>query len=150
MGKEFFFQSLNVREVCDVRWKEMHRAEPIVFEPNPFKVEIVIAKLKNYKSASSDQIRQNWFKQEVNCYEQKSINILIIFGIKNNFPITERSPLLYHFTRMAIKLVIINVDIFLIDQLLASIFLFLFFSFFCNIQILEKNMGTMRQYISYS
>jgi hypothetical protein len=42
-------QSLNVRMVSDVKQIEIHTAEPLVPDPNPFEVEIPIAKLKRYK-----------------------------------------------------------------------------------------------------
>jgi hypothetical protein len=35
---------------------EIHTAEPLVPDPIPFDIEIVIAKLKRYKSPGSDQI----------------------------------------------------------------------------------------------
>jgi hypothetical protein len=38
---------------------KMHAAEPLVPEPSPFEVEIVIAKLKKNNSLGIDQILQN-------------------------------------------------------------------------------------------
>jgi hypothetical protein len=35
---------------------QIHTAEPLGFDPNPFEVEIAIAKLKRYKSPGSDEI----------------------------------------------------------------------------------------------
>jgi hypothetical protein len=49
-----FSQLLNVQNVSDVRQILVHTAEPLV--PSHLEVEIVIAKLKNYKSSRSDQI----------------------------------------------------------------------------------------------
>jgi hypothetical protein len=43
--------------VNDVRQMEIHAAEPLVPEPSPFEVGIVIAKLKTYKSPSTDSSR---------------------------------------------------------------------------------------------
>jgi hypothetical protein len=45
---------LNVRRVSDVRQIEVPTAEPLI--PDSFGVEIVISKLKMYKSPGSDQI----------------------------------------------------------------------------------------------
>jgi hypothetical protein len=49
-------QLLNVHNVSDVRQIEVHTAEPLVPGPNHLEVEIVVAKLKKYKSPGSDQI----------------------------------------------------------------------------------------------
>jgi hypothetical protein len=54
--KNYFSQSLNVHNVSDVRQIEVHTAEPLVPGPSCLEVEIVIAKLKKYKSPGSDQI----------------------------------------------------------------------------------------------
>jgi hypothetical protein len=51
--KNCFSELLNVHRVSDVRQIEMHTAEPLVPEPNPFEVEIAIAKLKRYDSPGS-------------------------------------------------------------------------------------------------
>jgi hypothetical protein len=54
--KNNFSQLLNVNNVSDVRQTEVHKAEPLVPGPSRLEVEISIAELKKYKSASSDQI----------------------------------------------------------------------------------------------
>jgi hypothetical protein len=54
--KNYFSQLLNVRNVSDVRQIEVHTDEPLVPGPSRLEVEIVIAKLKKYKSPGSDQI----------------------------------------------------------------------------------------------
>jgi hypothetical protein len=45
-----------VHSVSDIRQTEIHTPEPLVPDPSPSEVEITIAKLKMYKSPSSDQI----------------------------------------------------------------------------------------------
>jgi hypothetical protein len=45
-----------VYNVSDVRQTEIYTAEPLVPGPGCLEVEIVIAKLKKYKSTGSDQI----------------------------------------------------------------------------------------------
>jgi hypothetical protein len=52
----YFSQLLNVLRISDVRQIEIHTVEQVVQDSCPFKVEIAIAKLKNYKSPGSDQI----------------------------------------------------------------------------------------------
>jgi hypothetical protein len=47
---------LNVHKVGDIRQIEIHTAQPLVLHPTHFDVQIAIAKLKSYKSSSSDQI----------------------------------------------------------------------------------------------
>jgi hypothetical protein len=47
---------LNVYRVSDFGQIEIHTAEPLVPEPSPLGVEIVIANLKKYKSPGIDQI----------------------------------------------------------------------------------------------
>jgi hypothetical protein len=47
--KNYFHQLLNVNNVIDVRQIEIHTVKPLIPDPNPFKFEIAIAKLKNYK-----------------------------------------------------------------------------------------------------
>jgi hypothetical protein len=54
--KNYFSQLLIVHNVSDVRQIEVHTAELLVPGPSRLEVEIVIAKLKKYKSPGSDQI----------------------------------------------------------------------------------------------
>jgi hypothetical protein len=54
--KNYFSQLLNVHNISDVRQIEVHMAEPLVPRPSLLEVKIAIAKLKKYKSPSSDQI----------------------------------------------------------------------------------------------
>jgi hypothetical protein len=60
--KNFFNQVLNVHEVHDVRQMEIHKAEPLVPEPNLVKVDIAIGKLKRYKSLGTNQISAELMK----------------------------------------------------------------------------------------
>jgi hypothetical protein len=94
--------------VSNVRQIEIHTAEPLVPDPNPSEVEIVIANLKKYKSPGSDQILEDWFKQEEKHYSMTSINSLILLGVRKDCLISERSPLLHQFTRRVIKTMVIN------------------------------------------
>jgi hypothetical protein len=54
--KNYFSQLLNVHRVSDVRQLEIHTPEPLVPDPRPLEVEIVIENLKKYKSPGSNGI----------------------------------------------------------------------------------------------
>jgi hypothetical protein len=56
MPCNYFSKLLNVHNVSDVRQIGVHMAEPLIPGPSRLEVEIAIAKLKKYKSPSSDQI----------------------------------------------------------------------------------------------
>jgi hypothetical protein len=47
--KDYFHQLLSVHGINEFRHTEMHTNESLVPEPNSFKVEIAIEKLKRYK-----------------------------------------------------------------------------------------------------
>jgi hypothetical protein len=53
---KYFSQLLNVHNVSELRQIEVHMSELLVPGPSRLEVEIVIAKLKKYKSPVSDQI----------------------------------------------------------------------------------------------
>jgi hypothetical protein len=46
----------NMHNVCDIRQKQVHTAEPLVSDPIHLEVETAIAKLQNYKSPLSVEI----------------------------------------------------------------------------------------------
>jgi hypothetical protein len=58
--KNYFSQLLSVLTVSDVRQIEVRTAEPLVPGPSRLEIEIVIAKLKKYKSASSGRTDSSW------------------------------------------------------------------------------------------
>jgi hypothetical protein len=100
----YFFPLLNVYRISEVRLVEIYTAELLVSDPSPPEAEIVIAKLKKQKSSGTDQILAEAIHARGKIYSLRYINSLIIFGIPNNGLISERGPLLYQFTRRAIKL----------------------------------------------
>jgi hypothetical protein len=53
--KNFFSQLLNVHRVSDVRQTEIRTAEPLVSHTSPSEIDIIIVKLKRYRSPDSDQ-----------------------------------------------------------------------------------------------
>jgi hypothetical protein len=91
--KNYFSQLLNVHRVSDVRQIEIHTPEPLVPDPSPFEFEIAIARLKRYTLSGTDQIRGQLTQAggEILCL--RSINLLILFGVRKNCLISGRSPL---------------------------------------------------------
>jgi hypothetical protein len=63
---------------------EMQTAEPQVSKPSALEVEVAIEKLKTHKSPGTDQIPAELFKARGRKVIQKSISLLIMFGIKRN------------------------------------------------------------------
>jgi hypothetical protein len=102
--KNCFSQILNVQKVSDVGQIEVHMNEPLVPGSSRFDVEIAIAKLKKYKSSSSVQIPAELIQAE-GCL--RSINLLFWFGIRKDCLISERSLLLYQFTKRVTKQTVI-------------------------------------------
>jgi hypothetical protein len=100
---------LNVLRIRDVRQVEIHTAELLISDPSPFDVEIVIVKLKKYKSPGIDQIRAELIQAGGKLYVLRSINSYILFGIRKNWLINGRSQLIYQFTGRAIKLAVVIV-----------------------------------------
>jgi hypothetical protein len=99
---------LNVHNVCDVRQIEIHTAEPLVPGPSHPEVEISIAKLKKYKSPSSDQIPAELYQVGGETLVSViSTNSAIQYGVRKNCLISGRSLLLYQFTRWVIKRTVI-------------------------------------------
>jgi hypothetical protein len=66
--KNHFFQLLNAHRVSGVRQIELHTAQPLVPDPSPFEVEIVIANLKSINRQIVIKFRQKLFMQEVKSY----------------------------------------------------------------------------------
>jgi hypothetical protein len=54
--RNHFSHLLKVHEVNDGRHTEIHTAEPIVPQPSAFEIEMVIEKLKTYKSPGTNQL----------------------------------------------------------------------------------------------
>jgi hypothetical protein len=70
-------------------------------------VEIVIEELNKYKSPGNDQISAKLIQAVGETLQSEIHNSLIVFGIRKNFLINGRSPLLYQFTRRATKLIVV-------------------------------------------
>jgi hypothetical protein len=72
-------------------------------DPNHFKAEITIAKLRKYKSQDSDLIPAELIQVGGEIL-LSAIHKLILFGIRKNCLISGKSLLLYQFTKRVIKL----------------------------------------------
>jgi hypothetical protein len=91
--KNCFSQLLNVHKASDIRQIKIHIAELLVPDPSLFEAEIAIAMLKKYKLQDSDQILAELIQAKVKHYGLRSINSLILFGIRKNCLINGRSIL---------------------------------------------------------
>jgi len=69
---------------CEARQTEIHTAAPIVPKPSTFEFQMAFEKLKRHKSPSIAQIPAEWLKQLVEQIALRSINLLILFGIRKN------------------------------------------------------------------
>jgi len=99
--EELFLSAIQCRRGYDVRQTELHTAEPLMLEPSAFEVQMAIVKPKRHKSPGIDQIPAEQFAL-------KSLNLLILFGIRRNCPRSGRSRSLYLLIRrMTQKTVVI-------------------------------------------
>jgi hypothetical protein len=96
-----------VHSVSDVRQTEVPAAEPIVPDSSPSEVEIANAKFRKCKLPGSDQIPADVLQAGLKPYYLRSINSLLLFGMRRNCLISGRSLLLYQFTKHAIKLPVV-------------------------------------------
>jgi len=102
-----FSQLSDEHGVNDVRQTEIQRAEPLVPEPNAFEVEIDVEKLKDTNHWVLIKFRQNSIKQGVEQFALRSINLLILSGIRRNCLRSGRSQSLCLSTRRVIKQIVV-------------------------------------------
>jgi hypothetical protein len=98
---------LNAQEVNDVRKTEICTAEPLVPEPSAFQVEMANEKLKRHKSPSACQIPAALFKIGVEQFTLRTMNLLILFGIRRNCLRIGKSQSLYLPIRVIKHIVVI-------------------------------------------
>ena len=91
---------LDVREINEVRKIEINTAVSLVTEPSAFEFEFAIEMLERHKSPDDVQIPAELFKQEVEKFALRSINLLILFRIRSNCLRSGRSRSLYLSTRI--------------------------------------------------
>jgi hypothetical protein len=75
---------VNVHGVNDFRQTGIHTAEPLVPKPSALEIEMASDKLKRHKSPGTDQIPAELIKAGVEQLVLRSINLLILFGIRRN------------------------------------------------------------------
>ena len=101
--RNHFSQLLIIHEVNDVRQTELHTAEPQVPEPSTSEAELAIEKLKRHNHQVLTKSQQNWLRQGVGQFALRSINWLLLFGIRRNCLRSGRNRSLYPYIRRAIK-----------------------------------------------
>ena len=102
--RKHFSQLFTVHGVNDVWQTDIHTAEPLVPDPSAFEVELAIEKLKRHKSPVLINSQQKCLRQGVEQFAVRSINSLILFGIRKKCLRIVRSRSLYLSIRTAIKL----------------------------------------------
>jgi len=84
--RNYFSQLLNVQGVNDGRQTEIHTVEPQVPEPSASEVELVIEKLKSYKSPGIDQIPTELIKAGVKTIGCEIHKLIISIWNKEELP----------------------------------------------------------------
>jgi hypothetical protein len=82
--RNHFSQLVNIHGVNDVRQKAIHTAEPLVPGLGASEVDMAIEKLNRQKSPGTDQIPAEFIKARVEQLTLRSINLLILLGIRKN------------------------------------------------------------------
>jgi hypothetical protein len=172
--KNYFSQLLNVHRGSDIRQIDTHIAKPLVPNPSPFDVENAIGKLKIYKSPSTDQIPAELIQVGGEILRSEIHKLINSIRTKENCLISERSLLLYQFTRRAIQLTVVIVVGYHCYQLYTKFYPISYsqgqvqmkllgiisvgfdvtdqrlIRSFAFVRYLRKNENTVTQYISYS
>ena len=94
---------MSVHGVNGVRQTETYTENLLVSEPSAFEVEMAIEKLKGHKSPGTDQIPAELIKVWGRKIRLRSINLLILFGIRLNYLRSGRSRSFYLTIRRAVK-----------------------------------------------
>ena len=113
----------NVNVVSDVRQIAIHTAKPLVPEPSAFEVEMVIENLKDTNHQISIRFDQHWFNQEVGQFILRSINLVVLFGIRRNCLKSGRFWTLYLFMSKVVKETVVIVVAYHSYQLLEMFYL---------------------------
>ena len=115
--RNHFSQLLNLLGVKDVRHSEIHTPEPLVPESSVFEFEMDIEEVKRHKSPGVDHILAELIKQSVEHFALRSINFLILSGIRRNCLSSGRSRSLYLFIRGVKKQIIVIIEAYHFCQL---------------------------------
>ena len=120
--RNHFSQLLNVLGVNDIRQIEVHAEEPLVSKPTAFEDEMAIEKLKRQKSQGTDQIPAELIRVEIEQFALRSMNLLILFGIRRNCLWSGRSRSLYLSIRRVIKQIVVIIEAYHFCQLRAKFY----------------------------
>ena len=101
---------MNVHRVYEVRQTELHTTEPLLPEPSGFHDKLAIEKLKRHKSPGVDQIPAELLRQALEQLALRSINLLVLFGIRRNCLRSGRSRLLYLSIRRVTKQIVVIIE----------------------------------------
>ena len=85
-GMNHFPQLFHIHGVNDVRWTEIHTAEPLVPEPSTLEVELAIEKLKSHKSPGVDPIPAELIKAGGRTIRYEIHEIIIAIWTKEDLP----------------------------------------------------------------
>jgi hypothetical protein len=88
----------------------MNTTEPFVTEPDAFEVEVAIAELKRYKSTVVHEIPTELIQTEGERVLSEAHKLIKLIWRKKNCLNSEKSQLLYPFTRKAIKLIVVIIE----------------------------------------
>jgi hypothetical protein len=105
--RNHFSQQLNVHGVNGVWRAEIHTAEPLVPKPSAFEVEMITEKLNRHKSSDVDQI-QTGLKQGAEQFALRSLNLLILFGIRTNYLRSGRSEFIRRVMKQTVAYQFVN------------------------------------------
>jgi hypothetical protein len=101
---------LSAHRVNDVRQIEIHTAKLLVPDTSPFEVKIAVAKLKKYKSLSSNQIPAEIIQAGGEPLQSQIHELINSVQSKEELLVSGSSPLLYQFTRRGMKLNVVIIE----------------------------------------
>jgi hypothetical protein len=105
--RNHFSQLFNVHGANYVRERVIQTAKPLVPNPSAFDVGMAVGKLKGHKSSGMDHIPAELIKQGVEQFALRSINLLILFGIRMNCSRIGRIRSLYFFIGRVMKEIVV-------------------------------------------
>jgi hypothetical protein len=120
--RNHFSQLLHVPGVNGFKKTEIHTTEPPASELSAFEFEMAIEKLKGHESPGIDQIPAGFIKAGVEKFTLRSLEILLLFGIRKNCMRSERSRSSYLFTRRVIKQIVVIIEAYLFCQVHSTFF----------------------------
>jgi hypothetical protein len=98
---------LNVHNVSAVRQIGIHTSETRVPGSLFLRLKLLLQSSKGIQIQVVITFRDSWSKEKAKHYCLQSTKALILFGIRKNCLIGWRNPLLYQFTKRAIRLTVI-------------------------------------------